>query len=61
MTLHEIKADGERVWFQIWDGLITEREGVSSNPWQPRDRTQYAAWRMGFEQARDRTIREYPI
>lgn len=60
MTLHQIKSAGEEKWLQVWDGLLTEREGANSNPWRPiADRLAYAAWRIGYQQARERTIRQH--
>jgi hypothetical protein len=52
---------GAETWQQVGYGLITEQEGVASNPWPLTDRRGYAAWRKGYEEARERTIREFPI
>lgn len=53
-SLIKIYRDGQIAWQRIADGLTLDREEFAG---APTDRLPYAAWRKGFEEAKERSIR----
>lgn len=50
---------GAEAWQNVWNGFITEADTMAGPVYPPSDRRGYAAWRKGYEEARERTLREH--
>jgi hypothetical protein len=49
---------GRKAWQQVSYGLVWEWEALADCPDIKLDRLGYAAWRKGYEEARERTTQQ---
>ncbi len=58
IALLKAYQSGQNAWTRVWDGFVTPREAERNCP---TERLAYAAWRKGFEEERERVLRDYPM